>query len=85
MADEKLGMPEKTKPEEKMGIPRALLAAGFMVIMLGVGIGAATDGSPWAKYIALGGVGLIGISILATVVEKISGKSLGRAGQVSSS
>jgi len=85
MADATLRKPEEAKPEEKMGIPRALLAAGFMVIMLGVGIGAATDGSPWAKYIALGGVGLIGISIVATVVEKIIGKSPGRAGQVSSS
>ncbi len=69
------------KPAEKMGLSRGVMAAGFMIIMLGVGIGAATDGSPWAKYIALAGAVAIGVSIVLTIVEKLNGKIRNRTQQ----
>lgn len=80
-----LRKPDTANPPEKMGWPRALLAAGFMVIMLGVGIGAATDGSPWAKYIALAGVGTIGLAIVAAIASKIAEKVQGKPEQATSS
>jgi hypothetical protein len=57
---------------------------GFMIILVGVGIGAATGGSDWAKYVALAGLGCIGISIVMTIVEKLSGKGSGKAERASS-
>jgi hypothetical protein len=47
-----------------MGWPRTLLALGFFTIMVGVVVGAATEGSPAARYIALAGL----IPIAAAVV-----------------
>jgi hypothetical protein len=45
-----------TPQSDKMSWPRILLALGFFTIMVGVVVGAATEGSVWAKYIAVAGL-----------------------------
>lgn len=62
-------MADVVKAEEKMGWPRTLLAIGFFTIVLGVVIGAATQGSPVARYVALAGLIPIAIALVGFVVQ----------------
>jgi hypothetical protein len=56
---------------QKMGWPRTLLAIGFLTIMVGVVVGAATEGSPVAKYIALLGLMPIAASLIGFVLQAL--------------
>jgi len=74
-------MEPKSQPklgEEKMGLSRALLAGGFMILLVSVGIGAATGGNPWSKIVAVAGLVVIGIALIMTLVEKLTGKRFGK-------
>lgn len=71
------------KTEERLELPRVLLGGGFGIVLLAVGIGAALkEGqSPWPGYIALAGVVVIGVGIILMIVEKVTGKPIGRSNQ----
>ena len=51
--------------------PRTLLAIGFFTILVGVAVGAATDGSPVAQYFALLGLLPIGAGAIGLVVQRL--------------
>ena len=51
--------------------PRTLLAIGFFTILVGVAIGAATNGSPVAQYFALLGLLPIGTGAIGLVVQRL--------------
>jgi hypothetical protein len=51
--------------------PRTLLAIGFVTILAGVAIGAATDGNPAARYVALAGVLPISAAVVGLVVQRL--------------
>ncbi len=57
-----------------MGWPRTCLAIGFFMIMIGVVIGAASEGSAVAKYVAMAGLIPIVAGIIGLVVEKATSK-----------
>jgi len=71
-------MPEVVKQEEKMSWPRMLLAIGFFTIVAGVVVGAATQGSPVARYVALAGLIPIVIAIVGFVVQSLGKARNGR-------
>ena len=74
-------MSETVKAEEKkLGLPRTLLAIGFFVILAGVVIGAATEGSPVARYVAMAGLLPIAAAVVAFVLEAL-GKRRGNGRQ----
>ncbi len=60
--------------KEAMGWPRTCLAIGFFMIMIGVVIGAASEGSSVARYVAMAGLIPIVVGIIGLVVEKATGK-----------
>lgn len=62
------------KMDEKMSWSRRLLAIGFITIMGGVVLGAATDGSVWAKYVAIAGLVPIAGSMVVFAVETVMSK-----------
>lgn len=55
----------------QLGWPRALLAVGFFMIMAGVVVGAATDGNPVAKYVAIGGVLPIAAALVGSLMQRV--------------
>ncbi len=67
-----------TANTEKMGWPRTCLAIGFFLIMIGVVVGAASDGSPAAKYIAMTGLIPIAAGITGMVIQKLRHLGNGR-------
>jgi hypothetical protein len=73
-------MSEMAATDKKMGLPRTLLAIGFFTIVLGVVIGAATEGSPVARYVALAGLVPIAAAAVAFIVQFLQGR-LGNRGR----
>ncbi len=70
------------KTEEKMGLPRAIMTCGFMLILVGIGVGAAAKGdSQWSGPIALAGLGLLGVSFLIFLFKKLTDKLSGASKQ----
>ncbi len=67
-----------TAKTEAMGWPRSCLAIGFFMIMVGVVVGAASEGSPIAKYIALAGLVPIAVGIIGLVIQKLGNLGNGR-------
>jgi hypothetical protein len=67
-------MSESAGTDKKMGLPRTLLAIGFFTIVLGVVIGAATEGSPVARYVALAGLVPIAAAMVVFVVQFVTAR-----------
>jgi hypothetical protein len=69
MADVEL---EPKKKTEKLEWPRVVLASGFLLVIAALGIGAGSEGSVLAKYVALGGLGLVGLGVAALAFSHIA-------------
>jgi hypothetical protein len=67
----------QTEKRERMGWARGLLGVGFLVILIGLVIGRATDGSLWARYVAFAGLAAIVISLAAILVNAVMAKARG--------
>jgi hypothetical protein len=67
-----------TPQSEKMGWPRTLLALGFFTIMAGVVVGAATEGSALAKYIAIAGLIPIAAALIGFLLQGVGKLRNGR-------